>query len=87
MRLIDYYYSYDFGNDAYLIIGQFRKFNVFDASFHSSSYWDWEPNVSLSLSVFAGSVFSFRIEILSFSLSMNLISYRYAMDLSHTREQ
>jgi hypothetical protein len=86
MRLFDAYTEWDYGRDTYLVIGQFRKFNVLDASFHLSSYWDWEPNVSLSLSVFAGSVFSFRIEILSLSLSMNLISYRYAMDLSHTRE-
>ena len=86
MRLIDFYSEWDFGNDAYLIIGQFRNFNVLDASFHLSSYWDWEPNVSLALSVFAGSVFSFHIEILSLSFNMNLIPYRYAMNLSHTRE-
>jgi hypothetical protein len=86
VKLFDYYYSYDYGHDLYATIGQFENFNVLDASFHSSSYWTWEPNIHLTLSVFDGSIFSFGIEVLSFSFSMSFIPYRYAMDLSHTRE-
>jgi hypothetical protein len=86
MKLFDFYATVDYGRDAYLTIGQFHNFNIIDTQFHSSSYWNWEPNIQLSMSVFSGSVFSFGIEVLSFSLSMSFITYRYAMDLSHTRE-
>jgi hypothetical protein len=86
MRLFDFYKDRDFGIDAYFTIGQFENFNIIDASFFSSSYWNWEPNIRLTLSVFDGSIVSFGIEVLSFSLSMSFIPYKYAMDLSHTRE-
>ena len=87
MKLFDYYYDYDYGHDLYATIGQFENFNLLDASIHTSEYWTWEPNIRLTLSVFDGSIFSFGIEVLSFSFSMSFIPYRYAMDLSHTREQ
>ena len=86
MKLFDYFVDYDFGWDIYAIIGQFENFNLLDTSIHTSEYWTWEPNIRLTLSVFDGSMFSFSIEVLSFSLSMSFIPYRYAMDLSHTRE-
>ena len=86
MKLFDFYYDYDYGIDAYLTIGQFENFNVLDTTIHTSEYWNWEPNIQLSMSVFAGSVFSFGIEILSFSFSMSFIPYRFPMNLSHTRE-
>jgi hypothetical protein len=86
MKLFDYFYFYDFGHDFYVTIGQFENFNVFDAEFHTSEYWTWEPNIRLTLGIFNGSMFSFGIEVLSFSLSMSFIPYRCAMNLSHTRE-
>jgi hypothetical protein len=86
VKLFDAYRERDYGIDAYLTIGQFKNFNLLDASFHSSDYWNWEPNIQLSMSVFGGSVFSFAIEVLSFSLSMSLVPYRFPMNLSHTRE-
>ena len=86
MKIFDAHTEWDYGRDAYLTIGQFKNFNLLDASFHTSEYWTWEPNIRLTLSVFDGSMFSFCIEVLSFSFSMSLIPYRYAMDLSHTRE-
>ena len=84
--MFDAYTEWDYGRDAYLTIGQFENFNIIDASFHSSSYWNWEPNIRLTLSVFDGSIVSFGIEVLSFSLSMSFIPYRFPMNLSHTRE-
>jgi hypothetical protein len=87
MRLIDFYTTVDYGRDAYLTLGQFENFNILDAEFHSSCYWDWEPNLELTLSVFSGSVFSLGIRFLSFSFSVCLIPYRCPMNLSHTREQ
>jgi len=86
MRLIDFYTTVDYGRDAYLTLGQFENFNILDAQFHSSSYWDWEPNLEVTLSVFSGSVFSLGIRFLSFSFSVSLIPYRCPMNLSHTRE-
>jgi hypothetical protein len=87
MKLFDFFQQEDYGQEIYLTIGQFENFNLIDAQFHSSCYWDYEPNVSLTLSIFNGSVFSFGIEVLSFSLSMSFIPYRFPMNLSHTREQ
>jgi hypothetical protein len=86
MRLFDAHTEWDFGRDTYLTLGQFENFNIIDAEFHSSSYWDWSPNIRLTLSVFNGSIFSFGIEVLSFSFSMSLVPYKYPMNLSHTRE-
>jgi hypothetical protein len=86
MKLFDYFVDYDFGWDIYAIIGQFENFNLLDTTIHTSEYWTWEPNIHLTLSVFDGSIFSFCIEVLSLSFSMSLIPYRYAMNLSHTRE-
>jgi hypothetical protein len=86
VKLFETFCDYDFGWDLYAIIGQFENFNVLDTTIHTSEYWTWEPNIQLSMSVFGGSVFSFGIEVLSFSFSMSLVPYRYAMNLSHTRE-
>jgi len=86
MRLFDFYTTVDYGGDAYFTLGQFKNFNIIDAEFHTTDYWDWSPNIRLTLSVFNGSIFSFGIEVLSFSFSMSLVPYRYPMNLSHTRE-
>ena len=86
VKLFDYYYDYDFGHSVYFTLGQFNIFNILDAEIHTSEYWTWEPNIRLTLSIFDGKVFSFGIEVLSFSLSMSFIPYRYPMNLSHTRE-
>ena len=86
MKIFDYYYDYDFGHSVYFTLGQFNIFNILDAEIHTSEYWTWEPNIRLTLSIFDGKVFSFGIEVLSFSLSMSFIPYRYPMNLSHTRE-
>jgi hypothetical protein len=86
MKLFDYFYDYDFGHDAYLTIGQFKNFNVFDAEFHTSEYWTWEPNIRLTLGVFNGSMFSFNLQMWSVSFGLDFISYRAPFNLSHTRE-
>ena len=86
IRLFDCYKEWDYGWDVYLILGQFKKFNLFDVTFHQSMYMDWEPNVSLEISLFSGSVFSFRIEIYSLIFYCNFITYRCPSDLSYTRQ-
>ena len=86
MKLFDFFHQEDYGQEIYLTIGQFENFNLLDASFFSSEYWTLEPNIRLTLSVFDGSIFSFGIEIMSFSLSMSFVPYRCPMNLSHTRE-
>jgi hypothetical protein len=87
VKLFDFYATVDYGQEIYLTIGQFNIFNILDAQFHTTDYWDWSPNIRLTLSVFDGSIFSFGIEVLSFSFSMSFIPYRFPMNLSHTREQ
>jgi hypothetical protein len=87
VKLFDYYYDYDYGHDLYATIGKFENFNLLDTTIHTSEYWTWEPNIRLTLSVFDGSIFSVGIEVLSFSLGMSFIPYRYPMNLSHTRER
>ncbi len=86
VKLFDYFYDYDFGHDIYATIGQFENFNLLDTTIHTCEYWNCEPNIQLSLSVLSGSMFSFEIGVMSFSLSMSFIPYRYPMNLSHTRE-
>jgi hypothetical protein len=86
VKLFDKFYDYDFGHDLYLTIGQFENFNVLDASFHTSEYFSWEPNIRLTLSVFDGKVFSFNLQMWSVSFDLDFISYRAPFNLSHTRE-
>jgi hypothetical protein len=86
MKIFDFFHQEDYGQEIYLTIGQFENFNLLDASFFSTDYWNWEPNIRLTLSVFDGSIVSFGIEVLSFSLCMSFIPYRFPMNLSHTRE-
>ena len=86
LKLLDYYYGYDYGHDFYTIIGQFNKFNLFDATIHTTEYWSWEPNLQLTLSLFDGRVFSLNFSILSLTVYMNFLSYRCPMDLTHTRK-
>jgi hypothetical protein len=86
VKLFDYYYDYDFGHDLYFTIGQFENLNVFDAEFHTSEYWDWSPNIRLTLSIFDGKVFSFNLQMWSVSFDLDFISYRAPFNLSHTRE-
>ena len=85
MKLFDFYTEWDYGRDAYLIIGQFRKLNLFEARFYSSSYWDWEPNIRFGIGIFGGSVFSFQVHISSLSLDIDFLNYRCPMDLSYHR--
>ena len=86
IKLFDFWGDYDFGNDFYLILGQFSKFNVLDLEVHTTEYWCWEPNISLTFEILAGALFSIRFSILAFSFDINLIHYHYPMTLKHVRE-
>jgi hypothetical protein len=86
MKLFDVYTDYDYGWDGYFTIGQFKNFNILDAEVHTSEYWSWEPNIRLTFGVFDGTLFTIRFSAWSFSLDLNLVSYRYQFNLSHTRE-
>ena len=86
MKLLDYHYDYDFGNDLSITIGQFNNFNLIDAEIHTSEYWSWNPRMRLTFELFAGTLFTIRFSIWSFSFSMDFISYEYPYNLSHTRE-
>ena len=86
MRLFDFYKDYDYGNDLYATIGQFKRFNVLDVEIHTSEYWSWNPHMRLTLGVLCGSIFSIDFSIWSFSFDMEFISYGAPYNLSHTRE-
>jgi hypothetical protein len=86
MRLFDFYTTVDYGRDTYLTLGQFENFNIIDAEFHTTDYWDWEPNIRLTFEVFAGKIFSIKFSAWSFSFDLEFISYRSPFNLSHTRE-
>ena len=86
MRIFDFYKDRDFGEDFYFTIGQFERFNILDASFHTSEYWSWNPRMRLTFGVLCGNLFSIDFNIWSFSFSMDFISYQYPYNLSHTRE-
>ncbi len=86
MKILDFYYDYDFGHDLYATIGRFENLNIIDASFHTTDYWSWEPNIRLTFEVLNGTVFTIRFSAWSFSFDLDFISYRYQFNLSHTRE-
>jgi hypothetical protein len=87
MKLFDFHTHDDFGRDFYLILGQFKRFNVFELEVHTSSYKDWEPNFNLDLGVLCGSVVSFGVSIWSVSLAVSFINYRFPMDISYWKGQ
>ena len=86
MKLFDFWKDRDYGWDIYFTIGQFKNFNLIDAEIHTSEYLSWEPNIRLTFGVFDGTLFTIRFSAWSFSLDLNLVSYRYQFNLSHTRE-
>ena len=86
MKLFDFWKDRDFGEDLYFTLGQFNNFNILDAEIHISEYWSWNPRMRLTLGFLCGKVFSVDFSIWSFSFSMDLISYEYPYNLSHTRE-
>jgi hypothetical protein len=86
VKLFDVYTDYDYGWDGHFTIGQFENLNILDASFLSTEYWSWEPDIRLTFEVLAGTLFTIRFSAWSLSFDLNLISYRYPFNLSHTRE-
>ena len=86
MKLFDFFHQEDYGQEIYLIIGQFENLNILDASFLTSSYWSWAPDIRLTFELFAGKVFGMRLTLWSMSLDIDILNYRYPMDLNHTRE-
>jgi hypothetical protein len=86
MNLFDYYYDYDYGYDFYAVIGNSPGLNLLQLEIHTSEYWSWEPNFRLTFELFAGKVFGVKLSLWSMSLDVDLLNYRYPMDLNHTRE-
>jgi hypothetical protein len=86
VKFFDFFHQEDYGQEIYLTIGQFENFNLIDAEMHSSEYWSWEPDIRLTFEVLAGTLFTIRFSAWSLSFDLDLISYRYPFNLSHTRE-
>lgn len=85
LKLFDGHYEYDFGHTVDFIFGQFKKFNLIEGTAFTTEWIDWEPNLSLSVSVFKSSVFAFDLSIWKFYLRMSFIHYRAAMDIKFIR--
>jgi hypothetical protein len=86
VRIFDFYKDYDYGEDFYFTIGQFKRFNVLDVEIHTSEYWSWEPDIRFALGILAGALFTIKFSAWSFSFDLEFISYRSPFNLSHTRE-
>jgi len=86
LKLFDFYYDYDFGHTLDFIVGQFKKFNLIEGTIFNIDHYDWEPNLSLSVSVFKSSVFAFDLSIWIFYLRMSFIRYSCPMDLKFVRD-
>ena len=87
MKLFDYYYDYDYGYDFYAVIGNSPGLSLLQLEIHTSEYWSWDPDFRLTFELFAGKVFGMRLTLWSMSLDVDILNYRYPMDLNHTREQ
>jgi len=86
MKLFDYYYDYDYGYDFYAVIGNSPGLSLLQLEIHTSEYWSWEPDFRLTFELFAGKVFGVKLSLWSISLDVDLLNYRYPMNLNHTRE-
>ena len=86
MKVFDYYYDYDFGYDFYAAIGNSPVLSLLQLEIHTSEYWSWEPDFRLTFELFAGKVFGVKLSLWSMSLDVDLLNYRYPMDLNHTKE-
>lgn len=86
MKFFDYYRDYDYGQDIYFTVGQFKNFNVLDVEIHTTEYWSWEPDIRFALGVLVGALFTMDFRAWSLSFSLAFIPYRYPSDLSHTGE-
>ncbi len=89
MKLFDFYTQYDYGREIYLIIGNSPRLNLLQLKFHTTEYeyWVWEPDIRLTFEFLAGKVLGMRLTLWSVSLDVDILNYRYPMDLNHTREQ
>ena len=86
MKLFDFYKTYDFGHDFYAIIGNSPELNLLQLELHITEFWSWEPDIRLTFEFLAGKVFGMRLSLWSMSLDIDILNYRYPMDLNHTRE-
>ena len=87
MKLFAFYGDRDYGYDFYAIIGNSPRLNLLQFELHFTEYWSWEPDIRLTFELFAGKVFGMRLTLWSMSLDVDILNYRYPMDLNHTREQ
>jgi hypothetical protein len=85
VKFVDFLITEDFGHDAYIIIGQFKNFNILDIVYRSSSYQFLEPNINLSFGFFDGNVVSFSIRAWNVGLSLSFLSYRCPLSMKWFR--
>jgi hypothetical protein len=86
MKIFNQYYSYDYGHDAYFIIVNSPRLNLLQVELHTTEYWSWEPDIRLTFEMFSGKVLGIRLILWSVALAVDILNYRYPMDLTHIRE-
>ena len=86
MKLFDFLTQYDYGREIYFIIGNSPELNLLQLELHITEFWSWEPDIRLTFEFLAGKVFGMRLTLWSVSLDVDILNYRYPMDLNHTRE-
>jgi len=86
MKMFDFFTQYDYGREIYFIIGNSPELNLFQLELNITEYFSWEPDIRLTFELFSGKVFGMRLSLWSVSLDVDILQYRYPMDLTHTRE-
>ena len=86
MKLFDFFTQYDYGREIYFIIGNSPRLNLLQFELHFTEYWSWIPNIRLTFELFSGKVFGMRLSVWSVSLYIDILHYRFPMNLNHTRE-
>jgi len=86
VKIFDFFTQYDYGREIYFIIGNSPGLNLLQLELHTTEYWSWEPNIRLTFELFSGKLFGMRLSLWSVSLDVDILHYRYPMDLTHTRE-
>jgi hypothetical protein len=75
MKLIDYFYEYDYGHELLINIGVFESFNIFELYFGFS---DSPGNVSfpsIGLTLFYNEIFSLFVDFWKVHFSIDFFSY------------
>lgn len=73
-QLAKWKYFYDFGHTFDLQLLKVNNSTLMDFELLHSSFWDWRPNLTLSVSMFKNSLFSVFINLFNVSFSISFLN-------------